>query len=120
MYQLVIDSDAGMLVRLVIVFSNLTMNMVRKNFDEGLGASIKKLTGGKMNEELRSRAYVHMYLGDDPFDKDAKEKFGTFALLSTKKHLKVNRPGAEQLLNKERIEIVFLFLFTDLVMHLIT
>lgn len=51
MYQLVIDSDAGMRVQLVIVFSNLTMSRVRKNFDEGLGASIKKLTGGK-NDEL--------------------------------------------------------------------
>ncbi|KAH0984675.1 hypothetical protein GBA52_011852 [Prunus armeniaca] len=154
MYQLVIDSDAEMMVRLVIVFSSLTMNMVRKNFDEGLGASIKKLTGGKKNEalankvmgqasddikltsgsvieisrllgnilqtkgdnsktlicikiviytlemnttltkscvllgavigevvskvesELLCRAYVNMYLGDDPLDKDTKEKFG--------------------------------------------
>ncbi|BFG26968.1 hypothetical protein CerSpe_132420 [Prunus speciosa] len=127
MYQLVIDSDVEMMVRLVIVFSSLTMNMVRKNFDEGLGASIKKLTGGKKNEalankvmgqapddinltsgsvieisrlpgnilqtkvigevvsnvesELLCRAYVNMYLGDDPFDKDAKEKFG-MSLLS--------------------------------------
>lgn len=48
---MVIDSDFGMLVRLVIVFSNLTMNMVRKNFDESIGASIKKLTGRK-DEEL--------------------------------------------------------------------
>ncbi|KAI8018777.1 putative pentatricopeptide repeat-containing protein [Camellia lanceoleosa] len=54
MYQLVIDSDVGMLVRLVIVFSGLTMSMVRKNFDEGLGASIKKLTGGK-NDELTKK-----------------------------------------------------------------
>ncbi|KAG5527194.1 hypothetical protein RHGRI_028182 [Rhododendron griersonianum] len=54
MYQLVIDSDAGMRVRLVIVFSNLTMSRVRKNFDEGLGASIKKLTGGK-NDELAKK-----------------------------------------------------------------
>ncbi|KAL7232649.1 hypothetical protein ACSBR2_010627 [Camellia fascicularis] len=121
MYQLVIDSDVGMLVRLVMVFSNLTMSMVRKNFDEVLGASIKKLTGGKNDEltkkimgeasddiklacgsvieisrlpgyilqtkvmdevvskvesELLCRAYTHMYLGDDPFDKEAKEKFG--------------------------------------------
>ncbi|ONI19704.1 hypothetical protein PRUPE_3G292900, partial [Prunus persica] len=122
MYQLVIDSDAEMMVRLVIVFSSLTMNMVRKNFDEGLGASIKKLTGGKKNEalankvmgqasddikltsgsvieisrlpgnilqtkvigevvskvesELLCRAYVNMYLGDDPLDKDTQEKFG--------------------------------------------
>ncbi|BBH00454.1 Chalcone-flavanone isomerase family protein [Prunus dulcis] len=147
MYQLVIDSDAEMMV-------SLSMNMVRKNFDEGLGASIKKLTGGKKNEalankvmgqasddikltsgsvieisrlpgnilqtkgdnsktlicikivintlemsttltkscvllgavigevvskvesELLCRAYVNMYLGDDPLDKDTKEKFG--------------------------------------------
>ncbi|PSS30352.1 Fatty-acid-binding protein [Actinidia chinensis var. chinensis] len=126
MYQLVIDSDAGMLVRMVIVFSNLTISMVRKNFDEGLGASIKKLTGGKNDEltkkimgeasddikltpgsvieisrlpgyvlqtkvmgevvsmvesELLCRAYIYLYLGDDPFDKEAKEKFG-MSLLS--------------------------------------
>ncbi|XP_065879458.1 chalcone isomerase-like protein 1 [Euphorbia lathyris] len=128
MYQAVIDSDSPMLVRLVIVFSSLTMNMVKKNFDEGLGASMKKLTtGGKKNDELANkvmgqasdeikltsgsvieisrlpgyvlqtkvmdevvskvesellcRAYIHMYLGDDPFDKDAKENFG-MSLLS--------------------------------------
>lgn len=55
MYQVVIDSDLSMLVRLVIVFSGLTMSMVKKNFDEGLGASIKKLTGGKKNEELANK-----------------------------------------------------------------
>ncbi|KAL3629174.1 Chalcone isomerase-like protein 1 [Castilleja foliolosa] len=122
MYQMVIDSDVAMMVRLVIVFSSLTMSMVRKNFDEGLGASIKKLTGGKNDElskkimgeasddiklslgsvieisrlpgfilqtkvkdevvstvesELLCRAYMYLYLGEDPFDKEAKEKFGT-------------------------------------------
>ncbi|XP_058093708.1 chalcone isomerase-like protein 1 [Magnolia sinica] len=122
MYDLAIDSDMGMMVRMIIVFAGLTMNMVKKNFDEGLGASIKKLTGGRKDEnlinkvmgaasdniklttgsvieitrlpgftlqtkvndevvsnvesELICRAYFHMYLGDDPFDKDAKEKFG--------------------------------------------
>ncbi|XAR51915.1 hypothetical protein NMG60_11006715 [Bertholletia excelsa] len=121
MYQLVIDSDVGMLVRLVIVFSGLTMSMVRKNFDESLGASIQKLSGGKNNDlakkimsgasddikltsgsvietsrlpgyilqmkvkgeivskiesELLCRAYINMYLGNDPFDKEAKERFG--------------------------------------------
>lgn len=55
MYELVIDSDLGMVVKLVIVFSGLTMSMVRKNFDEGLGSSIKKLTGGKKNDELASK-----------------------------------------------------------------
>lgn len=54
MYQMVIDSDVGMMVRLVIVFNALTINMVKKNFDEGLGASIKKLTGGK-NKELTKK-----------------------------------------------------------------
>ncbi|XP_060192995.1 chalcone isomerase-like protein 1 [Lycium barbarum] len=125
MFQMVIDSDLGMVVRLVIVFSNLTMSMVRKNFDEGLGAAIKKLTGGKNDEltkkimgeasddiklasgsvieisrlpgyvlqtkvkgeivskvesELLCRAFIYMYLGDDPFDKEAKEKFGASML----------------------------------------
>ncbi|WCJ21157.1 Chalcone isomerase-like protein 1 [Euphorbia peplus] len=127
MYEAVIDSDSAMMVRLVIVFSSLTMNMVKKNFDQGLGASIRKLTGGNKNDDLANkvmgqasdeiklssgsvieisrlpgyvlqtkvmdevvstvesellcRAYIHMYLGDDPFDKDAKEKFG-ISLLS--------------------------------------
>ncbi|KAK8607274.1 hypothetical protein V6N13_053016 [Hibiscus sabdariffa] len=122
LYQLVIDSDVEMVVRLVIVFSSLTMSMVRKNFGEGLGASIKKLTGGKKNDELANklmgeasdnikltpgsvieisrlpgyvletkvmgdviskvesellcRAIINLYLGDDPLDKDAKDKFG--------------------------------------------
>lgn len=35
----------------------------------------------KVESELLCRAYIHMYLGDDPFDKDAKEKFG-MSLLS--------------------------------------
>ncbi|KAJ8775250.1 hypothetical protein K2173_020254 [Erythroxylum novogranatense] len=113
LYQLVIDSDVPMTVRMVVVFSSLTMNMVKKNFDEGLGASIKKLTGGKKNDELvnmllgqasddiklspgsmleisrlpgyllqaKGMACIHLYLGDDPLDKDAKEKFG-MSLLS--------------------------------------
>ncbi|OMO69282.1 Chalcone isomerase [Corchorus olitorius] len=55
LYQAVIDSDVEMMVRLVIVYSGLTMSMVRKNFDEGLGASIKKLTGGKKNDELANK-----------------------------------------------------------------
>ncbi|CAI9752620.1 unnamed protein product [Fraxinus pennsylvanica] len=54
MYQMVVDSDVGMMVRLVIVYNGLTVNMVRKNFDEGLGAAIKKLTGGR-NEELTKK-----------------------------------------------------------------
>lgn len=34
-----------------------------------------------VESELLCRAYIHMYLGDDAFDKDAKEKFG-MSLLS--------------------------------------
>lgn len=52
LYEAVIDSDIGMMVRLIIVFGGLTMNMVKKNFDEGLGASLKKLNGGQRNDEL--------------------------------------------------------------------
>ncbi|KAB2075751.1 hypothetical protein ES319_A07G242700v1 [Gossypium barbadense] len=122
LYQMVIDSDVEIVVRLAIVYSSLTISMVRKNFGEGLGASIKKLNGGKKNDELDKkvmgqasddikltsgslieisrlpgfvletkvmgeviskvesellcRAYINMYLGDDPLDKDAKDKFG--------------------------------------------
>nr|QTF65961.1 fatty-acid-binding protein [Dracaena cambodiana] len=126
LYEAVIDSDIGMMVRLIIVFRGLTMNMVRKNFDEGLGESLKKLNGGQRNDELLKkvmgaatddiklspgsvieisrlpgytlqmkvkdelisqvesellcRAYFNMYLGDDPFDKEAKESFGKLLL----------------------------------------
>ncbi|XP_068645558.1 chalcone isomerase-like protein 1 [Aristolochia californica] len=126
MYEIAIDSDVPMTMKLVIVFSGLTMNMIKKNFDEGLGASIKKINGGRKNEDLANkvmgaasdaiklspgsvieitklpgfvirtkvkdevistvesellcRAYFHMYLGDDPFDKDAKERFGASLL----------------------------------------
>lgn len=30
----------------------------------------------KVENELLCRAFIHMYLGDDVFDKDAKESFG--------------------------------------------
>ncbi|XP_039133586.1 fatty-acid-binding protein 1-like [Dioscorea cayenensis subsp. rotundata] len=52
LYDAVINTDVGMTVRLVIVYGSLTMSMVRKNFDEGLGASLKKLNGGQKNEDL--------------------------------------------------------------------
>lgn len=55
MYQAAIDSDVAMTVRLVIVFFNVTMGSVRKNFDEGLGASIKKLNSGKKDDELATK-----------------------------------------------------------------
>lgn len=51
---MVIDNDVGMTVKMVIVYSHLTMSMVSKSFDEGLGAAIKKLTGGK-NDELTKK-----------------------------------------------------------------
>ncbi|KAL0925528.1 hypothetical protein M5K25_003873 [Dendrobium thyrsiflorum] len=125
-FNAVIDVDADMMVRLVIVFGSLGMSMVRKSFDEGIGASLKKLNGGKTDKELVSkfmgsatdniklpsgsvieisrlpgyvlqtkvkgevisvvqskllcRAYFNLYLGDDPFDKEAKEKFGSSLL----------------------------------------
>ncbi|ERN13811.1 hypothetical protein AMTRI_Chr06g199160 [Amborella trichopoda] len=126
-FELVIDSDAPMMVRLVMVFGGLTMSLVRKSLDEGIGASIKKLTGqkheellnklmgevqgglklptgsiieisrlpgfvlqtkvkgevvGKTESELLCRAYFNMYLGEDPFDQDAKESFGKFLISS--------------------------------------
>ena len=34
----------------------------------------------KVESELLCRAFIYLYLGDDPFDKDAKEKFGMFLL----------------------------------------
>lgn len=40
-----------------------------------LGAVIGEVVS-KVESELLCRAHVNMYLGDDPLDKDAKEKFG--------------------------------------------
>ncbi|XP_031283672.1 fatty-acid-binding protein 1-like [Pistacia vera] len=34
----------------------------------------------RVESELLCRAYINMYLGDDPLDKEAKEKFGTSML----------------------------------------
>ncbi|WOK97429.1 hypothetical protein Cni_G06137 [Canna indica] len=129
LFDAVIDNDVGMVVRMVMVFGGLSLSLVRKNLDQGLGESIKKLNGGHKNEELINkvmgtakdnmklppgsiieitrfpgyvlqtkvkdelvsklesellcRAYFQMYLGDDAFDKEAKEKFGRslFSLL---------------------------------------
>ncbi|XP_059450014.1 chalcone isomerase-like protein 1 [Corylus avellana] len=126
MYQLVIDSDVCLVIRWVIVFPGLSTSMFKKNRDDRLVESIKKLSGDKKNAELAdtimaqapdsikvppgsvmeihripgyilqikvagevvskvegellSRAYIHMYLGDDALDKDAREKFGTYLL----------------------------------------
>ncbi|KAK9108215.1 hypothetical protein Syun_024226 [Stephania yunnanensis] len=55
LYQLVIDSDVAITVKMVIVYGSLTMKMVKKNYDEGLGSSIKKLNGGRKSEELSSK-----------------------------------------------------------------
>lgn len=55
MYKLVIDSDVGLVVRLVIVFPGLNMSLLQKNRDDHLVASIKKLSGDKKNEELANK-----------------------------------------------------------------
>lgn len=34
----------------------------------------------KVESELLCGAYIYMYLGEDPFDKEAKDKFGTSML----------------------------------------
>ncbi|CAL9081814.1 unnamed protein product [Musa textilis] len=41
-----------------------------------LQAKVKDELVSKVESELLCRAYLHMYLGDDPFDKEAKERFG--------------------------------------------
>ncbi|KAI3887326.1 hypothetical protein MKX03_002730 [Papaver bracteatum] len=122
MYEAVLESDIGMMVRLVFVFSGVSMGMIKKNFDHMLGVSVRKLNGGqsdqkltakvfgdasdnikltsgsiieitrlpgyilqtkvkdevvsKVESELLCKAYFHMYLGDEAFDVDAKERFG--------------------------------------------
>nr|GEV20277.1 exocyst complex component EXO84B [Tanacetum cinerariifolium] len=51
MYKMVIDNPVGITVKMVIAVSNLSMNMVRKNFnDNSVGTAIGKLGGGKNNE----------------------------------------------------------------------
>ncbi|PWA72259.1 chalcone isomerase [Artemisia annua] len=124
-YKMVIDNTVGVTVKMVIVVSNLSMNMVRKNFNDSVVAAIVELGGGKNNEltkrimeeakddlkltrgseieitclpgciletkvhgkvvnklesEMLCRAFIYLYLGDDPLDKEAKEKFGMFML----------------------------------------
>ncbi|KAI3991744.1 hypothetical protein MKX01_038142 [Papaver californicum] len=91
MYGAVLDSDVGLMVRLVFVFSGVSMGMIKKNFNHILGVSVKKFNGGKVmkssqqmkdevvskvESELLCKAYFHMYLGDEAFDVDAKERFG--------------------------------------------
>ncbi|PIA51682.1 hypothetical protein AQUCO_01100504v1 [Aquilegia coerulea] len=126
MYQVVIDSDVEILLRMVMISGSLSMNMVKRGLTEDLGASVQKLNGGQKNAELVNkvmenvsnsikltsgslievtkfpgyrlgskikgevvsnvesellcRAYFDGYLGDDPFDKEAKEKFGASLL----------------------------------------
>lgn len=41
-----------------------------------LFGAVKDELMSKVESELLCRAYFHMYLGDDPFDKEAKERFG--------------------------------------------
>ncbi len=55
MYQLVIDSDVGLVVRLVMVYPGLNMSMFKKNRDDHLVASIKKLDGDNKNKELADK-----------------------------------------------------------------
>ncbi|CAN4081732.1 unnamed protein product [Withania somnifera] len=89
-YGMVIDSDSGMMVQLVIVFSYLTMSMDHEcdiKLTSGFVIEISRLPGyvlqtkvkgeivRKVESELLCRAFIYMYLGDGPFDKEAKEKF---------------------------------------------
>jgi hypothetical protein len=55
MYQLVIDNDVCLVIRFVIVFPGLSMRMFKKNRDDRLEASIKKLSGNNKNAELADK-----------------------------------------------------------------
>lgn len=55
MFQVVIDSDVEMMVRMVFVFSEVGMDVLKVNFVERFGASIKKLSGGRKNDELAKK-----------------------------------------------------------------
>ncbi|KAK4360786.1 hypothetical protein RND71_019738 [Anisodus tanguticus] len=45
-----------------------------------LQTKVKGEIVSKVESELLCRAFIYMYLGDDPFDKEAKEKFGASML----------------------------------------
>lgn len=47
--------------------------------------NLKKVLS-KAESELLCRAYAYLYLGDDPFDKEAKENFGISLLSLFQKH----------------------------------
>ncbi|XP_062102914.1 chalcone isomerase-like protein 1 [Humulus lupulus] len=85
MYQLAIDGDFGLALKMVTTYSGLKMNMVKNNFGEIVGESMAKRMRSlqTMNRELVSRvesellcrAHFRMYLKDDSIDKDAREMF---------------------------------------------
>lgn len=52
LYQAVIDSDLEMTVKLKPAHPLLTMPIMKKGFGESMTAAIKKLKGGRKNEEL--------------------------------------------------------------------
>nr|AOS52790.1 chalcone-flavanone isomerase CHIL2 [Tradescantia hirsutiflora] len=126
LYEIVINNDIPMVVRMVIIFKHLTIRMVKKNFEESLAVIVKKLSGEKNEElvskvwegantdgiklsagsiieisrlpghiyqtkfndevvsevesELLCRAFFVQYFGEEPFDEEAKQKFGQSAL----------------------------------------
>lgn len=57
------------------------MNSIQKLKRFWLMCAVKDQVVSNVESELLCKAYIHMYLGDDAFDKDAKEKLG-MSLLS--------------------------------------
>nr|AFN42529.1 chalcone isomerase-like protein [Cannabis sativa] len=56
MYQLAIDGDFGMTIKMVVSFSGVKLSMAKKGFTEAMRESMKKLTGQK-NEELSNKVF---------------------------------------------------------------
>ncbi|XP_026419371.1 fatty-acid-binding protein 1-like [Papaver somniferum] len=72
MYEAVLDSDVGMMVR---VFADASDN-IKLTSGSIINIGLKDVVVSKVESELLCKAYFHMYLGDEAFDVDAKERFG--------------------------------------------
>lgn len=62
-----------------LLYICMAMNIVKKDISTRISFLVSAVMDevvSKVESELLCRAYTHMYLGDDPFDKEAKEKFG--------------------------------------------
>ncbi|KAF2325194.1 hypothetical protein GH714_025062 [Hevea brasiliensis] len=80
--------DIGMTVRLQIVYGKLSIRSVRSAFEESVGSRLQKFGGqitrncfrvdgkevGSIQSKLLCRSILDLYMGEDPFDRQAKEE----------------------------------------------